>query len=129
MNKDLKPCPFCGGEAEIERYGTPRDSTIYSCRWCGCWLETGEERDHGARWNTRAPDPASEQMAEALKSVKHWAVSRCPCKNEQPDPCPLCGATVDGLEACKALLEVIPPRIVEKMDAALASWRKSKGDA
>lgn len=20
----------------------------------------------------------------------------CPCQNEQPDPCPLCGATVDG---------------------------------
>ena len=59
---ELLPCPFCGGEAEIERYGTPRVSTIYSCKECGCRLETGEEWGHGAGWNKRvkartAPTP------------------------------------------------------------------------
>ena len=49
----LLPCPFCGGEAEIERYGTPSVSTIYRCTICGCSLETGEEWDHGRQWNTR----------------------------------------------------------------------------
>ena len=59
MSVDLKPCPFCGAEAEIERVGTPRHSTIYNCTYCGCRLETGEEWwDHGKDWNTRAPDPA-----------------------------------------------------------------------
>jgi Lar family restriction alleviation protein len=49
----LLPCPFCGGEAEIERYGDRRQSTIYACTMCGCRLETGEEWDHGADWNKR----------------------------------------------------------------------------
>jgi hypothetical protein len=49
----LLPCPFCGGEAEIERYGTHRYSTKYQCTECGCELETGEEWDHGKRWNER----------------------------------------------------------------------------
>lgn len=49
----LKPCPFCGGEAEIERYGNGRCSTVYKCTECGCYLETGEEFNHGKDWNTR----------------------------------------------------------------------------
>lgn len=50
---NLKPCPFCGGEAEIERSGTPRVSTIYACTNCGCRLETGETFNHGGLWNDR----------------------------------------------------------------------------
>lgn len=49
----LLPCPFCGGEAEIERLGTSRSSTIYTCTDCGCSLETGEEWNHGSGWNQR----------------------------------------------------------------------------
>lgn len=50
----LLPCPFCGGEAEIERIGDRRQSTVYACLFCGCRLETGEECLHGSAWNTRA---------------------------------------------------------------------------
>lgn len=54
----LKPCPFCGGEAEFERKGTPRFSTIVRCTSCSCSLESGEEWDHGGGWNCRAtPSP------------------------------------------------------------------------
>lgn len=52
MNNELLPCPFCGGKAEIERYGTPRQSTIYNCTECGCRLETGEEWGY-TQWNKR----------------------------------------------------------------------------
>lgn len=49
----LKPCPFCGGEAEIQRHGTGRQSTIYSCTQCGCRLETGETWQVPGQWNER----------------------------------------------------------------------------
>lgn len=49
----LLPCPFCGSEAEITRYGTSRYSTVYNCTNCSCMLETGEEWDHGRQWNQR----------------------------------------------------------------------------
>ena len=52
----LLPCPFCGCEAEIERFGNRRQSTLYQCKGCSCSLETGEEWGHGSDWNTRASD-------------------------------------------------------------------------
>ena len=70
--KKLKSCPFCGGKANIDRYGTPRVSTQYSCEDCGCNLETSEEWNHGDRWNTRALTPrqeAADAMAEALDAI------------------------------------------------------------
>lgn len=71
---DLLPCPFCGGEAEIERYGTARVSTIYQCADCGASLETGEVRNHGKLWNTRAPSEAVlvEALEEARELVESW---------------------------------------------------------
>lgn len=48
----LEPCPFCEDDnVEIQQYGNKRQSTIYACTNCGCMLETGEESDHGQRWN------------------------------------------------------------------------------
>lgn len=50
----LKPCPFCGGEPEVERIGTPRQSCIIACTDCGCRLETNETGDRcGYHWNDR----------------------------------------------------------------------------
>lgn len=57
---DLKPCPFCGGEAVVERTGSGRQSTIYACTFCGCRLETGEIFNIGERWNQRHPFPPYE---------------------------------------------------------------------
>lgn len=64
----LLPCPFCGGEAEIERYGTSRVSTIYICTFCGCSLETGEEWGHGRQWNKRAEIPKQDQSSTQNES-------------------------------------------------------------
>lgn len=52
---DLLPCPFCGGEAEVERKGTARRSAIVFCEDCGARLESNES-GAGRLWNER-PDP------------------------------------------------------------------------
>ena len=62
MTQKLKPCPFCGGEAEFERTGTPRQSCIVTCTECGCRLESGETGElSGISWNTRVLDESSEE--------------------------------------------------------------------
>ncbi len=70
MSEELKPCPFCGNEAEIERYGTRRQSTIYTCTNCGCRLETGEEWGHGDDWNKRPTEAAAE--ARGMEAAALW---------------------------------------------------------
>jgi len=53
----LKPCPFCGGEAEFVRTGTSRRSCIITCTECGCTLETNENGEFcGSQWNNRETD-------------------------------------------------------------------------
>jgi len=61
---DLKPCPFCG------------PSTQYECGMCGCHLETGEEWDHGRRWNQRpAEDHLKEEIVRLQDEVHEWEES------------------------------------------------------
>lgn len=40
--RNLKPCPFCGGDADFKRVGTAKMSCIVSCIDCGCTLEANE---------------------------------------------------------------------------------------
>lgn len=47
-----------------------------------------------------------------FRRIEFWASSRCPCSYETPDPCPLCFASVDNLEPCKAVELTFPPDIL-----------------
>ena len=67
MNEELKPCPFCGGEAEKE-WGIP---SIFWIKCTGCGVEGSQ---HGSlddaikAWNTRKPiDKVVEQLETELK--------------------------------------------------------------
>jgi hypothetical protein len=73
----LKPCPFCGSPAEIERKGTARASMCIVCTSCGCRVETGEvfgmTKPEHYRWNVRtAPD---QQPATLTEEDKREAVN------------------------------------------------------
>jgi len=48
----LKPCPFCGGEAEVQQDGNRRQSCIVACTECGCTLGSNEN-GYGYHWNMR----------------------------------------------------------------------------
>ena len=63
---------------------------------------------------------------EVLRKVIHWAESRCPCKEETPDPCTLCGATVaEG--TCKAVESIFPRDLLRDLRDALSA-RASAGE-
>jgi Lar family restriction alleviation protein len=73
MNKELKPCPFCGGEATLYDYEESRDiydketlgyvDTEYftkygvDCEFCGCIVaDRNSETEAIEAWNRRATD-------------------------------------------------------------------------
>lgn len=69
-DEKLLPCPFCGGEAEFDRYGTSRMSTIVSCTECGGLLENGATFDHGRGWNKRSYPPAVQSLITAARAYR-----------------------------------------------------------
>lgn len=80
MNKELRSCPFCGGEAQVnERYrgGTPNRKMYWvSCKQCGIaqlhndlagYRYQGKAID---KWNRREP---LEDIVEQLEELKDKA--------------------------------------------------------
>lgn len=61
-----------------------------------------------------------DALQKIVNSVLTWAEQRCPCKNEQPNPCPLCGASVENLEPCKSAENTIPRHLLADLRRARA---------
>ena len=57
MSEELKPCPFCGGEADVIQ---PMQKSPYNayCQVCGCVLFTDHKQKGKAikAWNRRVND-------------------------------------------------------------------------
>ena len=80
----LKPCPFCGGEAQVnERYrsGTPNRKMYWvSCKACGISQQntnvSGYRYQNKAidRWNRREPIDNIMQQLEDYKMWKEFMV-------------------------------------------------------
>jgi Lar family restriction alleviation protein len=76
LTLELLPCPFCGDDADFERIGTPKMSTIVACTGCGARHESADEGEHaGSSWNHRAtrPDPAPLPV-DVLVSARHETI-------------------------------------------------------
>jgi Lar family restriction alleviation protein len=86
MNKELKPCPFCGGEATLYDYEESRDiydketlgyvDTEYftkygvDCEFCGCIVaDRNSEAEAIEAWNTRKP---IDNIVEQLEKSSWW---------------------------------------------------------
>jgi Lar family restriction alleviation protein len=64
---DLKPCPFCGGEAEMQYIGTCCPLYFISCKECGCKQATSISKEAVIEaWNTRKPMEAVVAELEAF---------------------------------------------------------------
>lgn len=64
---------------------------------------------------------ALEKARETIDGMLYWAQHRCPCTDEKPDPCTLCGVSVASLEGCKAVDASFPRSSIVAMNEALAA--------
>lgn len=79
QTSELKPCPFCGGQAVIHRIGNSRQSSRLGCEDCSCDLEANETAERtGSAWNRRADAsqwiPVSERLPEEDQSYRGRSV-------------------------------------------------------
>lgn len=101
----LDPCPFCGGEAEFERVGTPRQSCIVACRNCGARHESSDENERsGSSWNSRAaaaptpPEQPGESVCATCGGLVSDPVIAQPAAQGELTFCQMCGeGVVPGL--------------------------------
>lgn len=84
---ELKPCPFCGGEAEITRFDVEWPGMYAKYEYSGCCnnsrcladmglaYKQDCEEDALAAWNTRTPDPRIAELQAALDKSPWISVS------------------------------------------------------
>ena len=101
-------------KALVERLRYTEEHGIFTAHDNGMQAMPGEAAD---LIETQARE--NKRLREALKRFISWGQQQCPCKNEQPNPCPLCFASVENLEACKAVEAKFPPDILRIARAAL----------
>ncbi|MGR3476653.1 MAG: Lar family restriction alleviation protein [Sulfitobacter sp.] len=70
---NLKPCPFCGGDADISHDHTVEENHACGCRICGIWFDTFNSDEAAEAWNTRA--------AIAAMTPTPQRCAECDCEN------------------------------------------------
>lgn len=109
---ELKPCPFCGGEAEIVTLDIwDKNAPVgVGCSMCPVILAEysdykrfATEADAIEAWNTRAELGGTCKMAKRM-FLPMWTCSACGVSNggilgvseyEPPNSCPSCGRKVE----------------------------------
>lgn len=111
MSEDLKPCPFCGGEAEV--HPSSDWNTRFSGKtffvWCDKCETRGDyynsEAEAVAAWNARAERTCEMTRVKQFPGTDCnfvcWICSVCGRTNDEhaPNYCPNCGARVIVTEA------------------------------
>lgn len=102
MNVDLKPCPFCGGDA-IACNMTLEGAVYFNVCRASLVRQHQYVHDTGhaeaiAAWNTRAtPDPLSDPRVKAL--VEAAKDARILLAEHEPHPLPVLGRLLAALRA------------------------------
>ena len=69
---DLKPCPFCGGEAEIRYAIFDYNRWGAQCNECGAYMEADEDSQEAvaAKWNQRTTPSGKRRIGY----MRGWAI-------------------------------------------------------
>lgn len=71
VTRELKPCPFCGGEPNLTTADYVHDDLtpmpVVECKSCSAWVQADD-------WNTRAPSPAGVDGLDGVSEriAKVW---------------------------------------------------------
>jgi hypothetical protein len=77
----------------------------YGCSDC---MNTG--------WQQGDPYERIKQLEAVVKRTLTWAEQRCPCKNEEPNPCPLCMAdATKPKDICLSAENTIPRDLLQEL--------------
>lgn len=98
MMSELKPCPFCGGEAEVYLAARYEDKDYYHVRCTNDCVYTKKARHNENEaieaWNTRYEPTCKWELTNRCT----WTCSNCGIETERLNPywrhCPNCGAKV-----------------------------------
>lgn len=76
---ELKPCPFCGGEARAFTAGGADWASEVQCRECNASSECHETPEDAAEvWNRRAPveitEEATERFVKRFNFLSHYKI-------------------------------------------------------
>lgn len=123
MAETLRPCPFCGGEAELVRNSSGSYFVRCTDRQCAAKTRLFHENENGARasWNRRAERTCRVVIKERKLSqcqtlvTKSCSVCDFAFGNEEVRP------ILPGLDKTMVLNEVVVPRYCPNCGARVVS--------
>jgi len=111
---ELKPCPFCGGEAcRLEASQTIAGTPMIKCHGCGCRFYNGTED----KWNRRNTPPGYELVPEGAKDAMTDAHRRLSDMLHDSNGCDCEMAHVCGLPELRSLTNKLSTILATRKDA------------
>ena len=102
--RELKCCPFCGGEAYTDKIGKPLFTIRCTNINCYCEISKNSLEDAINAWNTRTP---MDNIVEKLEELKKDNTNGCEKVNQE-----LCNSYLDcGLCLIDRIINIVKQEI------------------
>ena len=125
--RELKPCPFCGGEPNLTTADYVHDDLtpmpVVECKSCSAWVQADD-------WNTRAPSPAGVDGDFGWLLNLDLPEAQCNCQwnpDSHDKTCPVylrdrlsdAQAIIGGLQSTRAEYRELSIKYYDKLNEVL----------